>query len=64
MTWSPKEVDFKGCRQQNTSKFPSVLSVQIYLTPEVNFPHDVMNADITWKINLGPNELNIMRYDT
>ena len=44
-----------------TSKSPSVLSIQIYLTPEVNFPHDVMNAEITWKINLSPNELRLWK---
>ena len=61
MEKSLKEVDFKGYRQQNISKSPSVFSVQIYLTPEVNFPHDVMNAEITLKINLGPNELMVLR---
>ena len=43
---SPREIDFKGCRQQNTSKLPSVLCVRIYLTQEVNFPHDVIYVEI------------------
>ena len=38
------KVDFKGFR---SSKSPTVLSVQISLTPKVNFPHDVMYAGIT-----------------
>ena len=52
---SPKEVDFKGCRQQNMSKLPFILSVQI------NFPKDViiiiMQKLWLWKINLGPKQL-------
>ena len=31
--------------------------VTCYRKQEVNFPNDVINSKIMWKINLGPNEL-------